>query len=116
LEPTLPKAWVTPIVVVQKGNGDNRVCGDYSCTVNPRLSMEHYLSPLIDDFSLLSGQVFCKIDLIEAYLQLVVGEQSQKILTLNTHIGYFKVRRLLYGIVSALAIFQQIMPKNYGEY
>jgi hypothetical protein len=37
----------------------------------------------------------------------MVGEQSQKILTLITHIGCFKVRRL-YGIASAPAIFQQI--------
>jgi hypothetical protein len=105
LEPTLSKEWGTPIMVVQKGNGDICICGDCSCTVNPRLRMGHYLLLLIEDLSLLSGQVFRKIDLSQAYLKLIVGEQSQKILTLNTHIGCFKVRRLLYGIASAPAIF-----------
>jgi hypothetical protein len=39
-------------------------------------------------------------------MQLEVDEKSFKILTWNTHIGLFKINRLIYGITSAGAIFQ----------
>jgi hypothetical protein len=103
LEPTFYEERGPPIVAVQKGNGNIRTCRDYSCTFNPTLTME----PGIDDLFLF-GQIFCKTDLSQEYLQLMVG-QSRKILSLSTHINCLKVCRLLYGIASVPVIIQQII-------
>jgi hypothetical protein len=56
-------------------------------------------------------QYFSKIDLSKAYLQVNVHKDSQKFLTVNTHKGLYKYTRLVYGLASAPAIFQQIMDQ-----
>jgi hypothetical protein len=44
----------------------------------------------------------------------VVGKNSQKILTLITHIGCFKVNRLLYSITEHQQIMTEIFKKIPG--
>lgn len=44
-----------------------------------------------------------------AYAQVQLDVESQKICTINTHLGLFAVTRLVYGVPSAPAIFQHIM-------
>ena len=56
------------------------------------------------------GEKFTRLDLFQAYLQLPLDEESQK-LTIHTHKGLFQYTKLLYGIVSAPAIFQMTMDK-----
>ena len=50
-----------------------------------------------------------KIDLMQAYLQLQLEEESREFVTVNTHIGLHRYTRLLFGIASAPAIFQRTM-------
>ena len=65
-----------------------------------------------DIFSTLNGgKKFTKLDLSQAYLQLPLDKQSQKLTTINTHKGLFQYTRLPYGIASAPAIFQMTMDK-----
>lgn len=52
---------------------------------------------------------FAKIHLRLAYLQLEVDDFSADILTINTHRGLFKCRRLMYRVAAAPAIWQQNM-------
>ena len=44
-----------------------------------------------------------------AYLQLPLDEASQQNVVINTHKGLFKYHRLLFGVSTALAIFQRYM-------
>ena len=58
----------------------------------------------------LSGStVFSIIDLTDAYLQLEVEEKSRKYMVIATHKGYYRYKRLPFGICFAPSIFQRTM-------
>ena len=99
------------MVPVVKGDGSVRICGDFKVTVNKYAKVEEYPLPLVDDLfaSLTGGQVFTKLDLANAYLQLMVEEKSKEYLTINTHKGLFRYNCLPFGVASAPAIFQCTM-------
>lgn len=101
--------WATPIVPVKKQGNKVRLCGDYKITVNPRIVVEEYPLPTIEELfaSMAGGEKFTKIDLTKAYLQLEVHEDDREILTLSTHRGLYKPTRLMYGIASGPAKWQR---------
>ncbi|XP_064469661.1 uncharacterized protein K02A2.6-like [Ornithodoros turicata] len=103
--------FATPVVPAIKRDGSIRLCGDYKTTINPMLDVDQYPIPRVDElFSTLAGGTrFSKIDLNRAYQQVLMNEDSSKLLTLNTHMGLYAVNRLLLGVASAPAIFQKIM-------
>ena len=53
------------------------------------------------------GQKFSKIDLSQAYMQVVLDDDSRKYLVLNTRKGLMEPTRMPYGIKPATAIFQR---------
>ncbi|XP_017469325.1 PREDICTED: uncharacterized protein K02A2.6-like [Rhagoletis zephyria] len=100
--------WGTPLVPVVKPNGDLRICGDYKSTINKYLSDVRYPLPRIDElFASMQGQLFSKLDLSNAYNQLVLDEASQMLCAWSTHVGIFKMTRLPFGVKPAAAIFQK---------
>ena len=50
-----------------------------------------------------------KLHLSSAYQQVLLDEESQQYVTINTHLGLFRYSRLPYGVTSSAAIFQQTM-------
>ncbi|XP_043266601.1 uncharacterized protein K02A2.6-like [Venturia canescens] len=113
LEPVENSEWATPIVPVLKNNGQLRLCGDYKITVNPNIKIDRYPIPRVQDLlsSLNGGKIFSKIDLSQAYQQLVLDERSRKLVTISTHKGLFAYKRLCYGVSSAPGIFQREMEQ-----
>ena len=104
--------WATPIVAVVKEDKQSvRICGDFRATVNPFSKLDRYPIPRIEDLfaTLKKGKLFTKLDLSQAYQQLVLEEESKKYVVLNTHKGLFRCTRLPYGISSAPGIFQRVM-------
>lgn len=101
--------WGTPLVPVLKPSGDIRICGDYKVTLNKYLIDYKYPLPRIDEIfaSLQGGQLFTKLDLANAYNQLVLDESSSDLCTWSTHKGVFRMKRLPFGIKTAGAIFQK---------
>ena len=113
ISPVKFREWATPIVPVVKKNGEVRICGDFKVTINPALCVEKYPIPRIEDLfaSLSGGQQFSKLDLSQAYLQMVIEENSRKFLTITTSKGLFIYNRLPFGVTSAPAIFQRAMDQ-----
>jgi len=79
--------------------------------VNKSLKVEQH--PLLrpdELFAALAGGVkFSKIDLTQAYQQMVLDKDSRMYVTINTHRGLFRYTSLPFGISSVPAIFQRTM-------
>lgn len=111
ITPTTYSEWAAPIVVIKKKTGKLRICGDYSTGLNDAIESHHHPIPTTDQiFSNLAGCTkFSKIDLTDAFWQIPVDADAQKILTINTHMGLYNVNRLQQGVKTAPGIFQQIV-------
>jgi hypothetical protein len=111
IKPVEISDWTAPIVPVVKPDGSIRICGDYRVTVNKVAKVDAHPIPRAEDLfaSLSGGKSFTKLDVAHAYLQLPLDEESQKMVTINTHKGLFQYQRLPFGISSAPAIFQRKM-------
>jgi hypothetical protein len=105
--------WAAPIVPVKKPNGKYRICGDYSVTINKFLKVPEHPMPKISELltKLNGGQSFSKLDLSQAYQQIPLDDESQRLVTINTHLGLYTYTRVPYGISAAPSLFQSIMDK-----
>lgn len=83
--------WGTPLVPLLKPSGEIRICGDYKVTINRFLIDFKYPLPRIDQIfaSMQGGILYTKLDMSNAYNQLVLDEESQKLCTWSTHKGVF---------------------------
>ena len=107
--------WAAPVVAVPKDEaGAVRLCGDYKQTINQVAPVDTYPVPSTEDLfaTLKGGEKFSKLDLSQAYQQLQLEEQTQELLTINTHCGLYQPTHLQFGVHSATGIFQREMDKR----
>ena len=111
LKPVQSSQWASPIVVVVKKDGTLRMCIDPKHTLNPYLTSVHYPIPVIDDMLVeINGHEFYSvIDLSGAFQQVQLDEASQRLVTINTHLGLFSYTRMPFGIKTAPTTFQRVM-------
>ena len=120
--PVETSEWATPIVPVIKPNGSIRICADFKTTVNSQLKTMRYAPPNFDhavarlqtrrkDGVKGLNKRYSKIDLKEAFLQVPVDENSQHLLTINTHKGLFRCLYMMYGIASGPGFFQRTIEE-----
>ena len=79
IEKVCHSEWAAPMVPVPKKDGRFRICKDYKVTVNQFLVVEQHPLPKPDDLfaTLAGGKCFSKIDLSQAYLQVLLDEESR---------------------------------------
>ena len=113
ITPVTSSDWATGVVVVPKKNGAIRLCGNYKTTVNPKLKTTSPPNINIDDIpaDLAGGVKFSKLDLANAYNEMEVSEESREYLTIARHNGLFRQNRLVFGITTAPAIWQNAIEK-----
>ena len=73
--------------------------------------LDKYPIPKIKDLfaQLAGGKAFTKLDISQAYQQLVLDEEPRKYVVINTQCGLFLYNRLPFGMSSAPGIFQRVM-------
>ena len=89
-----------------KPDGNIRICGDCSLTVNKCMKLVKYPLPSVEDVITRVGdaKVFSKIDLESAYLQLPLDDESKVLTTVNTTEGLYQFNYLPFGISSHLCV------------
>ena len=102
--------WAAPIVAVPKKDGKVRICGDYKFTVNQALEVDQYPLPKPGELfaSLAGGKIFSKLDLSQAYQQLLLDEESRKYVTIITHRGLYHKIALWYCLCTS------DVPQDHG--
>ena len=75
------------------------------------MKLDRYPIPRVEDiFTKMTGcTVFSTLDMLQAYQQLVLDEESRRLVTVNTHKGLFQYTQLPLGVASAPGIFQRTM-------
>ena len=105
--------WVQPIVAVPEKDGSVRICVDMRLA-NEAIQRVRHPIPTVNDISveLNEAKYFTKLDLSQAYHQLVLDEQSRYITTFSTHIELFRYKRLNYGTNASAEIFQYVLQRE----
>ena len=108
--PDTPTAWVSPLVVAPKPDGDIRVCVDMR-RANEAIERERHPIPTIEEilYDLNGSTVFSKLDLKWGFHQVELEEESREITTFVTHRGLYRYKRLMFGISSAPEKYQKVI-------
>ena len=88
--------WAMPIVPVPKPDGSVRICNDFKVAINSVLQIDKHPIPKPEDplTVLAGGQKFSKLDLSQAYQQMLLDPEDRKYTTINTRLGLFQYKRL----------------------
>ena len=118
-----PTSWVNPFVVVEKPNGDVRLCLDMR-KANRAIVREKPPVPTVEETlqEVSYAKVFAKLDLNMAFHQIKLHPGSRDI-TFAVPNGLYRYKRLLFGVNMATEKFQQSVwqvikdcPRTYNLY
>lgn len=112
-----PIEWASPIVIEVKRNGKVRICADFKVTINPYVIKQlHPLKTIAEILEKFAGFViFSIIDLKDAYYQILIHPSCRKYLVIVTHRGYFRYKRMPFGITIAPMVFQARMDALFAD-
>lgn len=107
-----PADWISPMVIVPKGNDDVRLCINMKYP-NEAIQREHYPLPVIETFlnKLRGSTVFSRLDITSAFHHVELHPESRGITTFMSSRGLMQFKRLMFGINCAPEIFQRIMTE-----
>jgi len=105
-------SFASPIVVVKKPDGSNRICIDFRKLNKVTIFDPEPMPQMQDIFAELSGsQYFSKFDFCMGYWQVPMCEGDKDFTTFVTHRGLFRFNVMPFGLVNAPATFSRIMRK-----
>lgn len=106
--------WISRLVVRPKVGDASavRLCVDMR-DANKAVIPQHYPLPTFDSIipHLNNCKWFSKIDLNKAFHQVELAEESRAITTFAAHDGYYRYKRLLFGLNCASEVFQCIIER-----
>ena len=101
-----PTDWVLPLVIVEKPNGDLRLCLD-PMDLNEYIRREHchlpHRSEILSEMA--DARYFTQMDASQGFYQIQLDEESTQLCTVATPFGRYSFKRLPYGINCAPEIF-----------
>jgi len=104
--------YASPIVLIKKQNGGDRLCVDYR-RLNKCMKKENFPVPNIEERLQEAKQYkyFSSLDLNSGYYQIEVAPESRKYTAFITTDGLFEFKRMPFGLKNAPAIFNRLMAE-----
>jgi len=108
--------YSTLVLFVKKKDGSLRLCVDFH-SLNCIFKKDRYSLPLISDLldSPHKAWVYTKIDLCHAYYLVCIANGDEWKTAFRTRYGSFEWSVMLFGLINALAIFQQFMNDIFSD-
>lgn len=108
--------YASPLVLVEKKNGEKRLCVYYRA-LNKITYKDKYPLPLISDqIDALSSYVyFTTLDLKNGFFHVPVSENSKKLTAFVTHSGLYEYNFMPFGLANSPATFQRYITKIFED-
>ena len=108
--------WVNNLVIVEKPNGELRLCLDPR-ELNKAIKRQHFQIPTLNDITAkLNGKTLSTIiDEKDGYHQVELDTPSSYLCTFQTPFGRYRYRRMPFGISSASEVFQRKNIQTFGD-
>lgn len=102
----------SPIILVKKKNGQDRMCVDYR-ELNRNTLRDHYPLPIISDqIDQLSGGIFFStFDMAAGFHQIPIAETSVEKTAFVTPDGLFEYLAMPFGLSNACSVYQRCINK-----
>ena len=99
-----------------KADGTLRPCVDFK-KLNAVTEPNHYPMPLMPDIvQIISGAtIFSKLDLKDAFNQILVKKEHQKFTAFKCPKGIFEYKLMLFGLRNAPTVFQRMIDQVLGN-
>ncbi|KAK9727837.1 Reverse transcriptase (RNA-dependent DNA polymerase) [Popillia japonica] len=109
-------AYASPILIVKKKTGDERMCVDYR-GLNKVTKKMNYPLPIIDDqLDRLTGKCyFTTLDMFSGYYQVPVADEHKHKTAFVTPDGTYEFTKMPFGLVNGPAIFQRLINSVLGS-
>lgn len=106
----LASGWSSPLVIVEKKSGELRICIDLR-RINKLILRQPHRLPSIDSLAhkLHGATIFSKIDLRDAYNQILLKKDVRDLTTFDSPIGPCRYTRLSAGLCNAPELFQRVL-------
>lgn len=108
--------WVHNLVIVEKLDGNLRLCLDPR-NLNKYVKKEQHPIPTLEEITAKLGgaSYFTVLDLKEGFHQVELDEESKKLCSFSTPFGVYQYNRLPFGLTTAGEIFQRKNEENFGD-
>ncbi|XP_064081439.1 uncharacterized protein LOC135198014 [Macrobrachium nipponense] len=108
--------YSSPMCVAPKKDGKVRLCLDLR-QLNKMVKFDAEPMPEVDDIlsKIAGSKYFTKLDLTKGYWQISLAEDSKPYTAFATREGLYQFTVLPFGLVTALAIFNRLMRKLFGD-
>lgn len=113
---TDPGQWISPLVLVNKPNGDLRLCLDPQYLNTQLVRAQCVIQTTTEIFSRISGsEYYTTVDAKQGFHQIRLDERSSQLTSFITPYGKFRYVRLPMGICNAPEIFHQRMSDAMSD-
>lgn len=104
--------YSSPIILVKKKNGDDRLCVDFR-ELNSNTLRDHYPLPLISDQidQLANGRFYTSLDMAAGFHQIPISETSIEKTAFVTPDGLYEYLTMPFGLSNACSVYQRCINR-----